>query len=143
MSNDLIKRRFTNIRGTVFAGKGDRETSAYDNKIINPNKLQCALPHRLPSWLRMVRVFHHDKVAECIVNDVGPHCTYDDYWNREDGRPLAETHGKNEPHRAGIDLTPAVFEAFNASQRAGYIIIDWEFILPQKLPATKKLPTYA
>jgi len=123
---DLLKRRFTNIRATCFAGEDDDETSAYTGKKIDPDSCKASLPARLPPYLRNIRVFFRDKSVECVVDDVGPHHTHDAYWETDEGRPQAEDEHGN---KAGIDLTPGVWKELGADMNLGIVRVDWEFIL--------------
>ena len=73
----------------------------------------------------------------CKVNDVGPWNTTDAYWTAN-ARPRAEAQHRNRnpaenglvpSNDAGIDLTPAVFDAFAVSGPVNTRTthVDWEF----------------
>jgi GH25 family lysozyme M1 (1,4-beta-N-acetylmuramidase) len=121
-------RRQTGITMTNFGGPGDVNESAYEpGKFVDPTKPGVALPFHLAGTLPKVRVYYGDKSVVCDIVDVGPHNTRDDYWTTG-ARPLAESQGGN---RAGIDGTPAVFDAFNIAPNDpayGKIEVDWEFV---------------
>jgi hypothetical protein len=133
------KTRFTNIAATEFGGgKESGMDSAYGGK-VNPNALEASLPAKVPGAKRQIRVIHlasgHDVV--CKVNDVGPWNTRDKYWEGS-GRPLAETQFRNRTpaqngrvpsNDAGIDLTPAVYDAFGIPGpiNTRQTHVDWEF----------------
>ena len=121
-----LPQRMIGITATEFGGAGDPQRSAYDNSPINPAEPCAALPARLPSNQRSVRIFRGDKSIVCRVADVGPHNTHDDYWNRPGARPLAESQHGN---RAGIDLTKAAHDALGVPGPDGTrtAVIDWEF----------------
>lgn len=130
-----VPTRFSNILATEFGGRGDRQESAYGG-MVNGNQPQVSLPARLASDRRLVRVFHSDKQVEAKVNDVGPWNRHDAYWEKTDGRPLVETqfhdrtkaqNGLVPSNEAGIDMTPAVFEALGIPN-VGKALVDWEFV---------------
>jgi hypothetical protein len=132
--------RFTNILATEFGGGPEAGmASAYGGK-VDPNALQVALPARLPSNKRQIRVFHlpSGNSVVCKVNDIGPWNTTDKYW-QAGGRPLVETQFRNRTsaddgevptNDAGIDLTPAVFAAFGIGGpiNTRQTHVDWEFV---------------
>ncbi len=132
--------KYVDIWATEFGG-GDEAgmDSAYDGK-VDPKALQASLPARVLPNERQIRVFHqltgHSVI--CLVNDVGPWNVSDDYWT--DGcRPLAETqyqhrtkagNGRVPTNDAGIDLTPAVFDAFGVAGAVNTrsMRVDWVFV---------------
>jgi uncharacterized protein (TIGR02594 family) len=134
-SDEAVRGRCTNIFATTFGGDGDTQRSAYGG-MVNPHALEVALPARVPADKRQIRV----RVAnppgdwvECRVNDVGPWNTRDKYWE-SGARPMAEAqkdsgetaqNGSVPSNHAGIDLTPAVFEALRISDNTR---VDWEFV---------------
>jgi hypothetical protein len=63
--------------------------------------------------------------VDCPIVDVGPHHVNDPYWV-EHKRPQAESEHGN---KAGIDATPAVFEALGVVGPEGTrtVTVDWEF----------------
>ena len=117
--------RQTDIVATCFGGAGDSEASAYGGR-VDPHALGVALPFHFPTPPH-VRVFAGKASAVCRVVDVGPHNTRDNYWD-SGARPLAESQDNNH---AGIDMTPAVFEALGIGRhdpRYGLTKVDWEFV---------------
>lgn len=127
-------RRIIAVTATEFGGRGDAQDSAYGGR-VDPTKPQVALPARLASDRRSVRVILGGRAVVCRVNDVGPWNVRDAYWERPDGRPATEAqlrdrakaqNGRVPTNDAGIDMTPAVFEALGAP-RAGKLKVDWEF----------------
>jgi hypothetical protein len=131
--------RFTNIAATEFGG-GDEAgmDSAYGGK-VNPNAFEASLPAKVLNAKRQIRVIHiaSGRTVVCKVNDVGPWNTRDKYWEGS-GRPLAETQFRNRTpaqngevpsNDAGIDLTPAVYDAFGVpgSINTRQTHVDWEF----------------
>lgn len=131
--------RHKGIVATMFGGDGDSETSAYGG-MVDPDQMQVALPARLPSDRRQVRVFRGDNISVvCRANDIGPWNTNDAYWEAADGRPSSEKQrasktraqdGHVPTNSAGIDMTPAVFAALGIGRHDpeyGETTIDWEF----------------
>jgi hypothetical protein len=132
--------RFTNIAATEFGG-GDEAgmDSAYDGK-VNPDKPEVSLPARVDAAHRGVRVMHvaTGRSVVCRVNDVGPWNKTDDYWARGE-RPRAEAqmrdrtpaeNGEVPSNDAGIDLTPAVYDALGIAGPVNtrQTHVDWEFV---------------
>lgn len=131
------KPRFTGIATTDFSGRGDRETSAYDGKVINGDtEFAAALPaHGMGG--KVVRVFYNGKSVDCPVRDVGPwngltKTTDDPYW-QTGTRPQAETGtdlSGRKTNLAGLDISPAAWKAL------GYVgdptkateKTDWDFV---------------
>ena len=133
---DGAPARLTGILATEFGGAGDRETSAYGG-VVDPAQPQIALPARMPSDKRSVRVIHNGHSIVCRVNDIGPWNTNDAYWERPDGRPASEAehdqrrlaqNGRIPSNKAGIDMTPAVFTALGLPSNLGMTVVDWEFV---------------
>lgn len=113
--------------------------SAYGGK-VDPDAHEAALPARLLNTRRSIRVTHSasGRSVVCRVNDVGPWNISDRYWDA-DARPLAEaqfaTHtpaqnGQIPANKAGIDLTPAVFDALGIRGpiNTRQTIVDWCFV---------------
>jgi hypothetical protein len=115
------------IVATEFGGRGDAEESAYGG-MVDPAKPGVALPSRFHGARPAVLVTQGGKSAECQIVDVGPHRTDDAYWT-ERRRPMAEAEPGNH---AGIDLTPAVFDALGlvGPQNTRTATVDWSFIGP-------------
>ena len=110
---------------TEFGGRGDPEESAYGG-MVDPTKPGVALPCRLHGAFRPpVTVSHAGKSVVCQIVDVGPHRTDDAYWATHQ-RPAAESDPGNH---AGIDATPAVFDALGIAGPPGTRTakVDWEF----------------
>jgi N-acetylmuramoyl-L-alanine amidase len=132
--------RFTNIAATEFGGGSEADMdSAYGGK-VNPDAFEASLPAKVPNATRQIRVVHiaSGRTVVCKVNDVGPWNTKDKYWEGS-GRPLAETQFRNRTpaqngdvpsNDAGIDLTPAVYDAFGVPGPVNtrQTHVDWEFV---------------
>jgi hypothetical protein len=132
--------RFTNIAATEFGGGSEAGMdSAYGGK-VNPDAFEASLPAKVPNANRQIRVVHiaSGRTVVCKVNDVGPWNTKDKYWEGS-GRPLAETQFRNRTpaqngdvptNDAGIDLTPAVYDAFGVPGpvNSRQTHVDWEFV---------------
>jgi hypothetical protein len=132
-------KRLTAITATVFGGKSDPNTSAYDDHVITDDELGVALPARIESPRPKVRVFNGTKAVMCDIVDIGPWNTNDPYWSTGT-RPQAESGTDRKgrhTNRAGIDLTPAVARALGIEGKG---TVDWEFaksLLPAPtIPAT-------
>jgi N-acetylmuramoyl-L-alanine amidase len=132
--------RFTNITATEFGGGSEAGMDSAYGGTVDPSALQVSLPARLPAGKRRVRVHHlaSSRSVVCTVNDVGPWNTLDEYWTTN-VRPRAEAQHRNRTpagngevptNDAGIDLTPAVFEAFGVSGPVNTRTthVDWEFV---------------
>lgn len=129
---------FRNITATLFGDADDPEASAYGGR-VDPTQCQVALPGFVPQQRRRVLVARADRKVLCRVNDKGPWNISDAYWDRPDGRPLAEQQhaqrvkaqdGQVPSNPAGIDMTPAVFAALGIGEDDpdyGMTVIDWEF----------------
>jgi hypothetical protein len=131
--------RFTNIAATEFGGGNESGMdSAYGGK-VNPDQPEVALPAKVAASKRTVRVTSvvTGKSVVCKVNDVGPWNIKDKYWEGS-GRPLAEEQFRNRTpaqngevpsNDAGIDLTPAVYDALGipGSVNTRQTHVDWEF----------------
>jgi hypothetical protein len=146
-----LKPREVNIKSTSWAGANDSQssrTSAYDGHIIDgDNDLGAALPFRFSGTVPTIRVFANNKSVDVPIVDVGPWFdgrtgwAVDPYW-QTGSRPRAETDTRT--NGAGIDLTPAVYEALGFSGNLDLISshVDWDFVSyldatqPATLPAT-------
>ena len=131
--------RFTNITATEFGGGSESGMdSAYGGK-VNPDQPEVSLPAKLASSKRRIRVISVStgRSVACKVNGVGPWNTRDKYWEGS-GRPLVEEQFRNRvraqngqipKNDAGIDLTPAVYEALGIPGRVNtrQTHVDWEF----------------
>lgn len=142
--------RFTGIFATEFGGASDFERSAYDNHVISDTELGVSLPASIPPPRPKVRVIKGDRVVVCTIVDKGPWNTNDFYW-LHGSRPQAETGTDNSGRRtnkAGIDLTPAVWDALGVPGRHGTRsgTVDWEFVTdaaPQPIPSPPSVPVEA
>jgi hypothetical protein len=133
------RNRFTNIAATEFGGGSESGMdSAYGGK-VNPNRPEVSLPAKVANSKRSVRVIsvNSGRSVVCKVNDVGPWNTRDKYWEGS-GRPLAEEQYRNRTpaqngqvpsNDAGIDLTPAVYDALGIAGPVNtrQTHVDWEF----------------
>jgi hypothetical protein len=131
--------RFTNIAATEFGGGSESGMeSAYGGE-VNPDQPEVALPARVANTKRRVRVISvlTGRSVVCKVNDVGPWNKRDKYWEGS-GRPLAEEQYRNRTpaqngrvptNDAGIDLTPAVYDALGipGAVNTRQTHVDWEF----------------
>jgi N-acetylmuramoyl-L-alanine amidase len=138
---------FVNINATEFGGGEERGMpSAYGGE-VHDNEPEAALPARLPmaKEQRQILVSNHKNgnSVVCLVNDVGPHNTTDDYWNKGT-RPKAEEqfrsktkaeNGHIPTNDAGIDLTPAAMDALGVPGKINtrQVHVDWRFV---QVPAT-------
>jgi hypothetical protein len=120
----------TEITASVFGGKSDYNTSAYDpNKVLNDTDLYVALPDKFQGERPLVRVYNRETgtSATAEIWDVGPWNTDDPYWDKGT-RPQAES-GRDmqgeETNGAGIDLSPALAKILEVD---GMGIVDWEFV---------------
>ena len=123
-----------NIVATVFGGKKDFNTSAYNAaKVLNDTDLYVALPYRFKGKRPVVKVTNRSNgvSATATIEDVGPWLIDDPYWIKGD-RPLAES-GKPLPrgpnkgkvaNRAGIDLSPSLAKLIDINGKG---TVDWEF----------------
>jgi hypothetical protein len=131
--------RFTNIAATEFGGGAETGMDSAYGGTVNPDAPEVALPAKVPASKRQIRLFSvsNGRSVVCKVNDVGPWNTRDKYWEG-DGRPLAEAQHRNRTpaqngqvptNDAGIDLTPAVYEALGipGSVNTRQTHVDWEF----------------
>lgn len=122
-------RRFGGITATVFGGRSDPNTSAYDGHFISDEEFGVALPDRFTGKRPQVRVINplNGKSAICDIVDVGPWNISDPYW-QTGARPQAESgtdqRGRNT-NLAGIDLTPAAARALGIDGKGK---VDWEFV---------------
>jgi len=131
--------RFTNILATEFGGGEDAPMESAYGGIVNPDQPEAALPAKLPASKRQIRVYNltNGKNVTCRINDVGPWNKQDKYWQTS-GRPIAEAQFRNRTRAedgaipsndAGLDLTPAAFEALGipglVNTRQAHL--DWEF----------------
>lgn len=130
--------RFTNIFATEFGGGGESGMPSAYGGLVDPDACQASLPARVDASRRAIRVFYRGRSAVCRINDVGPWNVRDAYW-RTGARPAAEAQFRERTHadngrvprnRAGIDLTPAVFDALGIAGKINTrsAIMDWEFI---------------
>lgn len=126
MTDQPIQRGIT---ATVFGGRGDHETSAYDGHTIRDDEMCVALPARFYGTRPRVKVTNpkNGKSATATIEDIGPWNTRDAYWQLGT-RPEAETghdaHGR-KTNKAGIDLSPALAKAIGID---GMGLVDWEFV---------------
>jgi hypothetical protein len=140
--DSVYRLQFADIFATEFGG-GDEAgmDSAYGGK-VDPDALQASLPAKIPGGVsrRTIRVLNplNRRVATCLVNDVGPWNTKDAYWKTET-RPRAEAqfalnqkadNGEVPSNPAGIDLTPAVYDALGIPGKVNTrnAKVDWEFV---------------
>jgi hypothetical protein len=114
-----------NVVMTEFGGEGDEQDDAYTSQPVNPKLPGVALPSRFHGDRPLIRVSHAGKSVDCQLVDVGPHHVNDPYWV-EHKRPQAESEHGN---KAGIDATPAVFDALGVVGPEGTrtVTVDWEF----------------
>ncbi len=119
--------RMIGITATVFGGRADRNTSAYDDHVITDTELGVALPAHVSDPRPRVRVIRGNKSVVCEIVDVGPWNTHDPYW-KTNARPQSESgtdqRGRHTNH-AGIDLTPATANALGVDGKG---TVDWEFV---------------
>jgi hypothetical protein len=139
-----------NITATVFGGADDPNYSAYppydssgNGRYLNDTDYYVALPFKLQGERPKVRVWNptNELSKEATIEDVGPWCTTDDYFNKGT-RPVAETcnhngtplpsgsgpnAGKVPSNDAGIDLSPALADAIGISGKGK---VDWDFVEP-------------
>ena len=128
-----------NIIATEFGGGSDSGMDSAYGGLIDPSALQVSLPARVPPGGRQVIVTARDTglSVECLVNDVGPWNTHDQYW-LSGGRPAAEAqyrggkraqNGRIPSNTAGIDMTPAVFDALGIHGPANtrQTVVSWQF----------------
>jgi hypothetical protein len=123
-----------NITASVFGGKDDYNTSAYDpDKVLNDTDLYVALPDKFTEERPEVKVYNQQsgEFAVAEIWDVGPWNTDDPYWDKGT-RPQAES-GTDTTGRvtngAGIDLSPALASLVSID---GMGLVDWEFIWSEK-----------
>lgn len=130
--------RFTNIFATEFGGGAERGMPSAYGGLVDPAACEAALPARVNPECRRIRVHANGRAVICRVNDVGPWNTRDAYWLKG-ARPQAEAqfrdrvpaqNGRVPKNRAGIDLTPAAFDALGIAGRINTrsAIVDWEFV---------------
>ncbi len=126
----LAPGRQIGITATEFGGTDDVQASSYGGMVAG-DELEVSLPAK--DSRRSVRVYYGSRSVVCKLNDLGPWNKRDDYWNHN-ARPAAEAqfkngdeadNGKVPTNPAGIDLTPAVFEALGLP--GGKAVVDWEF----------------
>jgi N-acetylmuramoyl-L-alanine amidase len=127
--HSIANGRQVNITMTEFAGTTDSisdRTDGYTGQLIDVTKPGVALPFEFPVPLPRVRLFYRNKTIVADVVDVGPHSTNNPYW-LDASRPLAER--QKLCNGAGIDATPAVFNAFGVlgDQNTRTIVVDWQF----------------
>jgi len=148
--------RQTGITATCFGGTDDAQDSAYGGTVAG-DELQASLPAR--DLRRNVRIYRGARSCVCRLNDVGPWNKTNDYWNKGE-RPAAEAqfrdreraeNGRIPSNPAGIDLTPAAFEALGVDPSVGKTVVDWEFtsaipsvakasVIPAGPPNVDKMP---
>lgn len=111
---------------TEFGGEGDEQDNAYTSLPVDPKLPGVALPSRFHGDRPVIRVSHGGKSVDCQLVDVGPHHVNDPYWV-EHKRPQAESEHGN---KAGIDATPAVFDALGVAGRESTrtATVDWQFV---------------
>jgi hypothetical protein len=118
------------ITASVFGGKDDYNTSAYDpNKVLNDTDLYVALPDKFTEERPQVKVYNRETVASAVAEilDVGPWNTDDPYWSKGT-RPQAESGtdmSGRTTNNAGIDLSPALAKKLGID---GMGTVDWEFV---------------
>jgi RHS repeat-associated protein len=138
------------VTATTFAGGSDYPLhSAYgpygpngQGPVIDPNLPGAALPFRFPSnnappGITVVLMNPaNSQIATAPILDVGPWNTRDAYWATTGGQPLAVSqfaagslgqNGQPVTNPAGIDLTPATFNALGLSFSKGSGIVVWWF----------------
>jgi hypothetical protein len=123
------------IVGIVATREGLIGGKTATGHIIKKDDVFVALPS--PSALhRIVVVSYKGTEIEAPVLDVGPHSEDDDYWNRENGRPRAESGQRTArlrerygpaKNKAGIDLSDALWDRFGIDRKVGKVIVDWRF----------------
>lgn len=134
--------RMINITATVFGGVKDVNRSAYDNHVITDSEFCVALPARLKSPRKKVRVINAvtRKPGIGSVEDIGPWNIDNPYWTRNQ-RPLSEKQlrdglrnfsGRLVTNDAGIDLSPALARLIDIDGKGK---VDWEFIETTTLSA--------
>jgi hypothetical protein len=136
----------TEIFATTFGGSEDGEYSAYGpydsqgrGPYLNDTEYYVALPMRINEQPR-VKVWNRATGRSGVgrLMDIGPWCTNDPYWTTG-SRPAAETSYNNKTplpadsgthageiagNPAGIDLSPALFEALGMRDNGP---VDWCF----------------
>ena len=122
-------RLFTGITATVFGGKADRNTSAYDGHLIDDDEFGVALPMRFskPTPLVEVSPAGKNEWTKAATVDVGPWNTADNY-PLTGARPQAESGtdmAGRKTNRAGIDLTPALAKKVGIDGKG---LVDWRFV---------------
>jgi N-acetylmuramoyl-L-alanine amidase len=145
---DEIPGNQKDITATVFGGGDDPNYSAYppydsagNGRYLNDTDFYVALPFKLQGERPKVRVWNvsNELSHEATIEDVGPWCTTDDYFNKGT-RPVAETcnhngtplpsdsgpnAGKVPSNDAGIDLSPALADAIGIDGKGK---VDWDFV---------------
>jgi hypothetical protein len=142
--DDVCPANQCGIFATLFGGEADDEHSAYDNSYLNDTDLYVALPANIPDKSMRdsgVQVYNRATGKSAIgkVRDKGPWCTADNAYINSGARPLAETSynsrtplpsgsgpnaGKVAGNPAGIDLSPAMFDALGMDDNGP---IDWRW----------------
>jgi hypothetical protein len=129
-SKPAIPANQCGITASMFGGESDYNTSAYDEKVVlNDTDLYVALPDRFEGERPKVRVYNRasGESAVASIEDVGPWCTDDPYWDTGT-RPIAESgtdQSGRETNGAGIDLSPALADRLGID---GLGTVDWQFI---------------
>jgi N-acetylmuramoyl-L-alanine amidase len=128
------------ITATVFGGKADYNTSAYDpSKVLNDTDLYIALPYKFRGERPKVIVTNCDTGSEATAEiwDVGPWLIDDAYWDVGD-RPVVEVcyadqvplssgpnAGKVPTNDAAIDLSPALAKLIGITGKGK---VNWKFV---------------
>jgi len=137
---EATEERFTNILSTEFGGGDEAPMDSAYGGTVNPDQPEASLPGKLPQSKRQIRVFNvsNGRDVVCKVNDIGPWNKTDKYW-QSGSRPLAEAQFRNRTQAengdvptndAGLDLTPAAFDALGISGpvNSRQAHFDWEFV---------------
>jgi N-acetylmuramoyl-L-alanine amidase len=131
-----------NINATEFGGGSESGMdSAYGGK-VHGDEPEAALPAMLPKAKEQRQILvtnpNNKNSVVCLVNDLGPWNTTDDYWNNGT-RPKAEEQHRNKTkaengqvptNDAGIDLTPAAMDALGVAGKINtrQVPVDWRFV---------------
>lgn len=122
------KEKFFNVWATRIGLVGETTASGH---IIEEDDVFVALPSRSVLH-REVEVFYGRNSIKCLVKDVGPWSTRDEYWEKGT-RPAAEV-GKRLPfkgktrNKAGIDLSDGLWENLGIPRKIGVAKVKWRFI---------------
>lgn len=129
-----------NIFATEFGGGSDFPMNSAYGGVVKPTQPQAALPARLAQGNRQIKVTNpaNGLSVQCLVNDIGPWNTRDQYW-ANGTRPLSETQFANQTpaqnnqvpsNKAGIDLTPAAMDALSVvgAVNTRSATFNWQFV---------------